>query len=340
MTTEPAASSRRSASLGRKVTEDLLYLGCQAFALETGVRTLARSGELDSALAGFRIDVRSTVVARAMRQLPGGRGDLCFPGPLSPGPSLAFGATPLEFLRHAARRGTSPAATRSGGLTWTDHRRGLLGWGGPRGVMTQVLAGAAFAFRQRGEDRAALVFEECSAVDTGGWHEGINLAGALRAPLIVVLDAGSRGRDTRTTAVYEVARSYGIALTEVADEPHHDLFRAVALARRRTVDGGGPVLIELKTRSGTDRWAGHNDFTAWAVREGGLSRSHRSAIAKAAAAGVEHAVDRIGKEPGPDPHDALAPVHTGRDPWQPWTRQEPPHPHATVAATVEGPHVR
>ena len=340
MTTEPADSSRRSASLGRKVTEDLLYLGYQALALEAGVRMLARSDELDSALVDFHIDVRSTVIARAMRQLPGGRGDQCFPGPLSPGPSLAFGATPLEFLRHAARRGTSPAATRSGGLTWTDYRRGLLGWGGPRGVMTQVLAGAAFAFRQRGEDRAALVFEEISAVETGAWHEGINLAGALGAPLIVVLDEGSRGCDTHATDVYEVARSYGIPFTMVADESHHDLFRAVALARRRAVDGGGPVLIELKTRSGADRWAGHNDFAAWAVRDGGLSRSDRSAIAKAAAAGVEHAVDRIGKEPGPDPRDALAPVRTGREPGQPWTRQEPPHPQATMAATVEGAHVR
>ena len=339
MTTEPAASSRRSAPLGRKVTEDLLYLGYQALALEAGVRTLARSGELDSALAGFRIDVRSTVIARAMRQLPGGRGDLCFPGPLSPGPSLAFGATPLEFLRHAARRGTSPAATRSGGLTWTEHGRGLLGWGGPRGVMTQVLAGAAFAFRQRGEDRAALVFEEYSAVDTGSWHEGINVAGALRAPLIVVLDAGSRGRDTHATDVAKVARSYGVALTEVGDEPHYDLFRAVALARRGAVDGGGPVLIELKA-PGADRWAGHRDFAAWAVREGGVSRSDRSAIARAAAAGVDHAVDRIGKEPGPDPHDALAPVRTGCDPRQPWTRQEPPHPHVAAVAAVEGSHVR
>ena len=106
------------------------------------------------------------------------------------------------------------------------------------------------------------------------------------------------------------------------------------------MDGGGPVLIELKTRSGADRWAGHNDFAAWAVREGGLSRSDRSAIAKAAAAGVEHAVDRIGKEPGPEPRDALAPVRTGREPGQPWTRLEPPHPQATEAATVEGPHAR
>ena len=116
-------------------------------------------------------------------------------------------------------------------------------------------------------------------------------------------------------------------------------FRLIALARRGAVDGGGPVLIELKA-PGADRWAGHRDFAAWAVREGGVSRSDRSAIARAAAAGVDHAVDRIGKEPGPDPHDALAPVRTGCDSRQPWTRQEPPHPHVAAVAAVEGSHVR
>jgi len=340
VTTESAASSRRSVPLGRKVTEDLLYIGYQALALEAGVRTLARSGELDPTLAGFRIDVRSTVIARAMRQLPGGRGDLCFPGPLSPGPSLAFGATPLEFLRHAARRGTSAAATRSGGLTWTEYGRGLFGWGGAGGVMTQVLAGAALAFRQRGEDRAALVFEKCSAVESGGWHEGINLAGTLVAPLIVVLVAGSMGCGTRATGVDKVARSYGIGLTEVGDEPHDDLFRKIRLARAGAVDGGGPMLIHLKARSGEDRWAGHNDFAAWAVREGGFSRGDRSAIARAAVAGVDHAVDRIGKEPGPDPDDALAPVFTECDSERPWTRREPPHPHMAAGAAVEVANAR
>ena len=53
--------------------------------------------------------------------------------------------------------------------------------------MTQVLAGAALGFAQRGEDRAALVFEARAALQAGGWHEGMNLGGVVRAPLIVVV---------------------------------------------------------------------------------------------------------------------------------------------------------
>ena len=71
VTTEPAASSRRSASLGRKVTEDLLYLGYQALALEAGVRTLARSGALG--LRSRRVPHRRAVDRHRARHAPASR---------------------------------------------------------------------------------------------------------------------------------------------------------------------------------------------------------------------------------------------------------------------------
>ena len=311
-----------SAATSREVTEDLLYLGFQARFLEAGVLELVRSEGLDPAFAGFSVDVRSTVIARAMRYAADGKGDVCHPGPLSPGPSLAFGGTPLEFLRHLSRRGTSPAAARIGGSSWTDLRRGLIGWGGSLGTMTQVLAGAALAFKRRGEDRVALVFEEHKALDTGAWHEGMNLAAALRAPVIVVLDAPGPGDARDSRSIQAIATSHGVVAANVSEEPCSRLFHLVAAARRRAVDGGGPTLIALAARTRPDPWGLHDDLAAWALAEGGLSAQDLEAITKAAAAGVEHAVDRLGKEPGPDPLDALAPVRTGAEPRQPWTRRE------------------
>ena len=280
------------------------------------------------------------VIARAMRQAPGGKGDICYPGPLSPGPALAFGATPLEFLRHVACRGTSPAAARAGGWSWTDPRRGLVGWGGARGTMTQVLAGAALAFKQRGEDRAALVFEERDAPDTGGWHEGMNLAGALRAPLIVVLAARDPASTEHSPGVRAVGTSYGVVVATVGEEPHRRLFDAVAAARRRAVEGGGPTLIELLPRSEADPWDLHDAFVARTLAEDGLSARDLDAIERAAAAGVEHAVERLTKEPGPDPREALAPVRAGTGPLEPWTRGEHPRPDRRAPAGVpEDSHV-
>lgn len=311
---------------GSHVTEDLLYLAFQARALESAVRQLAVSEVLDPGLGGFRVDERSTVIARAMRRRPDATGDICHAGPLSPGPALAFGATPLEFLRHLAGKGTSPASAREGGLSWTDMRRGMIGWGSPRGgTATQVLAGMALAFGRRREDRAALVFESRSALQSGGWHEGMNFAGATAAPLIVVLAPPLADRPAHGD-VAAVAESYGIAFGQVGTEPPEEILRAVAAARRRAVRGEGPTLIELLPVAAGERWALHEALAERAVAADVLAEEALAAIRSAAVAGVEHAVARLEKEPDPVPADALVPVRTDFSPPPPWTRRDPPAP--------------
>ncbi|MDE2804591.1 MAG: thiamine pyrophosphate-dependent enzyme [Gemmatimonadota bacterium] len=313
--------------MDRGVVEDLTFHGFQARFLEDRVRALARDGEIDPGCASFTIDVRSTVIARAMYRAADGSGDLCYPGGHSPGPSLAFGATPLEFLRHLASKGTSAGGAREGGLSWADTRRGLFGWAGPCGLMTQVLTGAALAFRGRKQNRAALVFEGCRALDAGGWHEGMNLAGALRAPLIVVLDARDLdGAEQRVESIGAVAKGYGFAFAELGQDPFDALVRVVTAARRRAVDGSGPTLLELGPRSEAGPWALHESFLESASDQWGLAGAELAAIERAARAGVDHAVARLGKEPSPDPRDALAPVRTDHEPSPPWTRREPPSP--------------
>lgn len=305
-------------ALSREVVQDLLYQGFQARFLEGG------AGIAEATPVG--VDIRAVVMARAMRHSSDGKGDLCSPGQLSPGPMLAFGATPLEFLRQLGRKGTAPAAARSGGRSWTDLRRGLIGWDGPPGTMTQVLAGAALAFAQRGQDRAALVFEECAAAETGGWHEGMNFAAAQAAPLIVVLDmAGCAGR-AGTGEVDSVARGYGVAVATVSEEPYPELFRTVAVARRRAVQGRGPALIAMLPRGESDPWALHDAFVAWALAEAGVSESEVGAIERAASAGVDHAFSRLAREPEADPNDALVPVCAHEVPQPPWTRRTPADP--------------
>ncbi len=306
--------------MGRSVVQDLLYQGYQARFLEAGIQEVAETP--------VSVDVRSVVMARAMRPSPDGRGDLCAPGHIGPGPLLAFGATPLEFLRQLAGKGTAPAAARTGGRTWTDLRRGLIGWDGARGALTQVLAGAALAFRQTEQRRAALVFEELAATETGAWHEGFNLAAAQRVPLIVVLDAGDDGPRGDPARIERLARSYGTAFDSVAEEPFERIFSTVTDARDRALAGQGPTLIALLPRNAAEPWAAHDAFVEWARAEGGLSGQEVRMIAQAASAGVEHALRRLAKEPAAEPPDALAPVYAGRLPGPPWTRRDPPEPAA------------
>ena len=330
-------------ALDAETAEELLYQGFQARFLEDGVRKLASSGDLSSEYADFRIDPRSLVMAQAMRSRADGRGDACAPGPLAPGPALAFGATPLEFLRCAGRKGTSPAAARGGGQSWNDPRRALFGWGGPRGIMTQVMAGAALAFQQRGEDRAALVFEEWRAVETGAWHEGMSLAAAARVPLIAGLvrsrpDAGcsrpDAGCNQGVAGLTEIAANYGASVAQVGSEALEEVRRTVRQARRRVAGGEGPVLIELSALEG-DRWARHEELASWAGANG-LDGRRLEAVRSAAKAGVSHALTRLRKEPEPRPSDALSPVTADAAPLPPWTRLDPPQPGGEPSAAHAG----
>ncbi len=319
--------------------EELLYQGCQGRRLEEGVR---RSGLVRGLGRPFAIDARSIVVAGAMMHGADGKGDLCCPGPASPGPALAFGATPLEFLRQLTRRGTSPAAARAGGWSWTDLRRGLIAWDGPPGTMTQVVAGIALAFAQRREPRAALVFEDEGALDTGGWHEGVNLAAAMRVPVIVAIVAADASGAAPARDIEGVARAYGIASASMGRESHLGAFATVRRARRRAVAGGGPTLLFLDglDEDEHDPWGAHEEFADWALAEGHVGEARLASIQRAAATSVEHALDRVAKEPDPEPRDALAPVRTGRPPARPWTRLKSPRPDRVADAPTEQAGVR
>lgn len=319
--------------MSRDEVEDLLYNGFQGRYLERGV---LRRGLWNRPQGRFAVGMRSIAIAQAMRRTQDGRGDVCCPGPMSPGPALAFGATPLEFLRHLLHKGTSPASARAGGLSWTDPRRGLVGWDGARGMMTQVLAGVALAFANRREDRVALVFERRSAVETGGWHEGLNFAAARRAPVIVVLVEGNRDSDRKGPTVEAVARSYGIAGVATGDGPLVDTFATATAARRRATEGGGPTLMALERNRDPGSWGLHEAFVEWASTRGGLSEHEVRAVERAAAAGVDHALSRIADEPPPDSQDALAAVRTGSPPLRPWTRLKTPKPGGTGGAASSG----
>lgn len=326
-----------SVTIPDRAVEDLLYLGCQGRLLEAVVREMAGSGQLGAAFADFAVDVRAMAIACAMRSFADGRGDLCHPGLLSPGPALAFGATPLEFLRHVTARGTSPASVRTGGLSWHDADRGLIGWGGPRGgTMTQVMAGAALAHRQRGEDRVVLVFEERGAVQGGGWHEGMNLSGALALALIVVVEDSYPPDLADATDLRAVAGVYGVDFVSVGAMELLELYRVAADARQRALGGDGPVIVELQPLPDEERWALHDGLAEAAVADGTISERERVDTEAAATASVEHASERLGKEPGPSPEEALAPIYGAAPPIRPWPRLDPPSPRAGPIEDLQG----
>jgi 2-oxoisovalerate dehydrogenase E1 component len=118
------------------------------------------------------------------------------------------------------------------------------------GTMVPVAAGCGFAFRQRGSDRVSINFIGEGSTSTGDFHEGLNIAGVWKLPLIVVVENNGYAFSTPTRLQYAARRlsdrgpGYGIhAETVDGNDPEamaEVLGRAVARARA----GEGPSLIE------------------------------------------------------------------------------------------------
>ena len=327
----------KGGSWARSEVEDLVFSVMQARRLEDRVRSLSQDGALPAAFHTFHVDPRTVAFAHGMTRLANGRGDVCAPGVAAPGPSLAFGATPLEFLRQAGRRGTGPTGGRGGGGDWTDKRHGLFAGIGPPGTLTQVMTGAALAFKQRGEDRVAVAFEEAAAVETGGWHEGINLAGAQRVAVVVVLvhplDGGA-GPDMPEVAV--VGTAYGARANRAASDSLHEL-RNAGRASRIAAAAGEPVIVEVGPLSQVDeKWRLLDELTEWAVEAGHVEPDDLERLSQRAIHDVDHAASRLTNEPPPAPEAALAQVWTDVGPMVPWTRQDPVDPASRQPADPMG----
>ena len=202
--------------------------------------------------------------------------------------------------------------------------------------MTQVMAGAALAHRQRGENRVALVFEERGALQGGGWHEGMNLSGALALALIVVVEDSFPPDSADATDLRSVAGFYGADFVSVGAMELVELYRVSANARQRALGGDGPVIVELRPLPDEERWALHDGLAEAAVADGTISERERGDTEAAATASVQHASERLGKEPGPSPEEALAPIWAAAPPTAPWPRLDPPSPRTRPVEDLQG----
>jgi len=126
-----------------------------------------------------------------------------------------------------------------------------------------VAAGLGYAIKYKGEKRAVAVFFGDGAVNTGAFHEGANMIGLWRLPVVMVCENnlyGMGGRVDRVTAgskdysVIHRALAYGIrGIVVYGFDPV-----AVYIAARKAVEsakrGEGPTFIEARAY----RFLGHN----------------------------------------------------------------------------------
>jgi pyruvate dehydrogenase E1 component alpha subunit len=119
-------------------------------------------------------------------------------------------------------------------------------------IATQVphAAGLAWGKKLRGEQACALVFFGDGATSEGAFHEGINFAAVMNAPLVLLCNNNQWAistpveRQTRARALADKAVGYGIPGVRVDGADVLAVHQAAHEAVERAYAGGGPTLIE------------------------------------------------------------------------------------------------
>jgi TPP-dependent pyruvate/acetoin dehydrogenase alpha subunit len=118
--------------------------------------------------------------------------------------------------------------------------------------LVPVFAGAALAFKMRGERRVALTWVGDGASHTAEFHEGFNLAAVRRLPLLVVLQDNGVALGTELSAhqrgdLEELGAAYGTSSLSCDGNNVLDVYAATRQAAALCRQGEGPVLLTAHT---------------------------------------------------------------------------------------------
>jgi len=147
------------------------------------------------------------------------------------------------------------------------------------GIAEQIphAVGAAWGMKLRKAQTAALTLFGDGATSEGAFHEGINFAGVLKAPVVLVCQNNGwaisvpRSAQTASETLAQKAVAYGITGRLVDGNDVLAMYREVGSALERARTGQGPTLIEAITyrygpHSASDdplRYRSNAELTEW-----------------------------------------------------------------------------
>ena len=169
------------------------------------------------------------------------------------GQALAKGVSARALMAELYARETGCCRGMGGSLHVGDMSVGALPAIGIVGAGIPIAAGLAFAAGRDGSGRIVACFTGDGAITEGDAHEGFNLAGLWRLPVVFICENNMYPISTRIerqmvqTSIADRMASYGIAATAVDGNNVLAVSAAVAEAVDRARNGGGPSLVECLT---------------------------------------------------------------------------------------------
>jgi 2-oxoisovalerate dehydrogenase E1 component len=183
------------------------------------------------------------------------------------GHALAKGLPPVQLVAELFGRETGCSRGRGGSMHLFAPEIGLMGTSGIVGPCILQAAGAGYSFKLMKSGRVAVAFFGDGAVNNGAFHEGLNMAGIWKLPVLFVCENNQFATEVpfRYSAGNPIVAlrgaSYGMPGVEVDGNDVVAVAQAAREAVERARSGGGPTLIECKTYRTRAHAEGMGDYT-------------------------------------------------------------------------------
>lgn len=197
---------------------------------------------------------------------------------------IAKGGDMQKMMAELFGKVTGYCKGKGGSQHIADFEIGMLGACGIVGGGIPVAVGAGLSAFYRGTDQVSVTFFGDGASNEGSFHESLNLASAMKLPVIFVCENNQYGEFTPAERVMNIkdialrAQGYGIpgVIADGTDPLAMYLVASDAVARARR--GEGPTLIEAKTHrkgghaEGEEAFLAGQEYRSAEEREASLNR--------------------------------------------------------------------
>jgi pyruvate dehydrogenase E1 component alpha subunit len=187
--------------------------------------------------------------------------DMVFSTHRGHGHALAKGVPAAIVLAELWGKVTGSSGGRGGSMHMYAPEWGFMGTNGIVGAPIPLATGGALSAKIRKNGGVVVCFFGDGAVNSGSFHEAVNMGTVWDLPVIYVCENNlyatemAFSRATKNTSVASRAEAYGLPGLEVDGQDVLAVHRAAKDAAERARAGDGPTLIECKTY----RYVGHHE---------------------------------------------------------------------------------
>jgi len=180
----------------------------------------------------------------------------------SHGHNLAKGADSGKMFAEILGKDTGYCRGRGGSMHIAAFETGSLGALAVVGSGIPIAVGAALGFKMQKQPRVSVPFTGDAGINTGNWHESLNMASIWDLPIVFVLENNQYGVSTNikySTNIDDLsirAQSYGIPGVRVDGFDVLAVYREAVKAVERARNGRGPTLLVTESYRFEGHYAG------------------------------------------------------------------------------------